>query len=63
MPSAACGNAGVMSPFSSSPPTLEALLAEPARMLGEVLSESLPATAVRPVYQPIVDLDGESVVG
>lgn len=52
-----------MSPFSPSPDAQQELLGEPGRLLAEVLDESLPADAVRTVYQPIVDLEASQVVG
>jgi len=39
------------------------VLARPARILADVLREPVDDAAVRPVYQPIIDLRGGDVVG
>jgi EAL domain-containing protein (putative c-di-GMP-specific phosphodiesterase class I) len=57
------GNDAPMSPWSTSTIGQDELIGRPAQLLGSVLGEELPDDAVRSVYQPIVDLDGQAVVG
>ena len=52
-----------MSPWTAAPSGQDELIARPSEILGEVLGEPVAPDAVRSVYQPIVDLDGQITVG
>ncbi len=49
--------------YDSEPAAQHELVARPARLLAEVLDEPLADDAVRPVFQPIVDLPSGTTIG